>query len=263
MSDACELNEVPCVSTVVPWQPWFFGRKGDPKKGFNWTYHFFWGLEDVIAVYTGMWQSAADQHSVGGLLSQRRRRQRLGRREARLSAGAGAEGLHADGPRPLPDAARRTSPRRSRLQAVGAQIVTGVVIPPDAKNFLDAGASAGFQARRSSRSARRCCFRPSIEALGRSRRRPVAPRCGGRLRIPFKSSLTGQSARRARRGLREGAPRSSGPSRSVSRTRCSKSPPTSLKRAKDVDSNEADPRRGGLDQAGYDRRPRRVGRAAR
>jgi len=28
---------------VVPWQPWFFGRKGDPKKGFRFTYHFFLG----------------------------------------------------------------------------------------------------------------------------------------------------------------------------------------------------------------------------
>ena len=33
VSDACELNEVPCISSVVPWQPWFFGRKGDPAKG--------------------------------------------------------------------------------------------------------------------------------------------------------------------------------------------------------------------------------------
>ncbi|MGY2491327.1 hypothetical protein [Cupriavidus sp. CP313] len=65
--DACELNETPCVSTVVPWQPWFFGRKGDPKKGFNFTYHFFWGLEDVISVYTAMWQSVQTNKTVGGL----------------------------------------------------------------------------------------------------------------------------------------------------------------------------------------------------
>jgi len=67
VSDVCEINETPCVSTVVPWQPWFFGRKGDPKKGFRFTYHFFWGLEDVIAVYTGMWQSVQTNRSVGGL----------------------------------------------------------------------------------------------------------------------------------------------------------------------------------------------------
>ena len=26
VSDACELNQVPCISSVVPGQPWFFGR---------------------------------------------------------------------------------------------------------------------------------------------------------------------------------------------------------------------------------------------
>ena len=35
VSDVCELNELPCISSVVPWQPWFFGRKGDPAKGFK------------------------------------------------------------------------------------------------------------------------------------------------------------------------------------------------------------------------------------
>ena len=57
VSDACELNEVPCISSVVPWQPWFFGRKGDPAKGFAYTYHLFWGLEDVISNFTNGWKS--------------------------------------------------------------------------------------------------------------------------------------------------------------------------------------------------------------
>ena len=43
VSDQAEVNEVPCVATNCPWQPYFFGRKGDPAKGFNWTYLFFWG----------------------------------------------------------------------------------------------------------------------------------------------------------------------------------------------------------------------------
>ena len=42
VADQCEINEVPCISTDAPWQPYFFGRKGDPAKGFKWTYHFFW-----------------------------------------------------------------------------------------------------------------------------------------------------------------------------------------------------------------------------
>ena len=53
VADQAEVNEVPCITTNCPWQPYFFGRKGDPAKGFTWTYHFFWGLEDVIGVVPG------------------------------------------------------------------------------------------------------------------------------------------------------------------------------------------------------------------
>ena len=67
VSDQCELNEVPCISTVAPWQPWFFGRGGKPDQGFEWTYHFFWGLEDIIAVFTNMWETLPTNKQVGGL----------------------------------------------------------------------------------------------------------------------------------------------------------------------------------------------------
>jgi branched-chain amino acid transport system substrate-binding protein len=40
---------VPCVMTNCPWQPYVYGRNGDPKVGWEWTYHFFWGLEDATA----------------------------------------------------------------------------------------------------------------------------------------------------------------------------------------------------------------------
>ena len=32
VADACEKRGVPCLSTMVPWQTWFFGRKGNPKS---------------------------------------------------------------------------------------------------------------------------------------------------------------------------------------------------------------------------------------
>src|SRR3954471_2006211 len=34
VADQAEVNEVPCITTNCPWQPYFFGRNGDPKKGF-------------------------------------------------------------------------------------------------------------------------------------------------------------------------------------------------------------------------------------
>src|SRR5207249_3585885 len=67
VADQCELNEMPCVSSIAPWQPWFFGRGGDPAKGFKWTYHFFWGLEDIIGVFTDLWQAVPTNKKVGAL----------------------------------------------------------------------------------------------------------------------------------------------------------------------------------------------------
>lgn len=40
VADQAEINGVPCVTNDTPWQPHFFGRKGDPATGFQYTYHF-------------------------------------------------------------------------------------------------------------------------------------------------------------------------------------------------------------------------------
>ena len=55
VSDQAEINGVPCIVTDCPWQLWFFGRGGDPQKGFKWTYHTFWGFEDDLAVLMDQW----------------------------------------------------------------------------------------------------------------------------------------------------------------------------------------------------------------
>src|ERR1700752_2811368 len=67
VADQAEVNEVPCITTNCPWQPYFFGRNGDPKKGFTWTYHFFWGLEDIIAAFLALWEGQVSNGTVGGL----------------------------------------------------------------------------------------------------------------------------------------------------------------------------------------------------
>jgi len=58
----CERYEVPCISSVAPIEPWL---TGGPYK---WTFHFFWNLEQIITVYTGMWNQFADKTTkvVGG-----------------------------------------------------------------------------------------------------------------------------------------------------------------------------------------------------
>jgi branched-chain amino acid transport system substrate-binding protein len=67
VADQCELNGVPCITADTPWQPHFFGRGGDPKKGFEWTNHFFWGLEDIIGSFTSLWSQLPTNKTVGAL----------------------------------------------------------------------------------------------------------------------------------------------------------------------------------------------------
>ena len=60
VSTVAESEGIPTISTMAPWQPWFIGQQGNPGdpsgwRPFDYTFHYFWGLEDVIAVFTNMW----------------------------------------------------------------------------------------------------------------------------------------------------------------------------------------------------------------
>lgn len=46
VADQCELNGVPSIGSVCPLEPWFMGRGGDPKAGFEWIYNFSFSGDD-------------------------------------------------------------------------------------------------------------------------------------------------------------------------------------------------------------------------
>ncbi|MCK9874898.1 ABC transporter substrate-binding protein [Frankia sp. Ag45/Mut15] len=56
VADQCEINQVPCISSVAPWQSWWNGRGGNVDMPFHWTYHFYTGLEDIVSAYVAMWR---------------------------------------------------------------------------------------------------------------------------------------------------------------------------------------------------------------
>jgi branched-chain amino acid transport system substrate-binding protein len=193
VSDVCELNEVPCVSTVVPWQPWFFGRKGDPAKGFNFTYHFFWGLEDVIGNYTNGWKRVSTNKKVGGLFPNDGDGNAWGDKELGFPKPLAAMGFTLTDPGRFQTGTQDFSAQIAAFKAAQVEIVTGVVIPPDAKTFLT--------------QARQQGFRPKVITLGKALLFPGAIEALGDLgdglstevwwspSHPFTSSLTHQSAK--------------------------------------------------------------------
>src|SRR6266545_327398 len=67
VSDQCELNGVPCITNDAPLEPYFFGRKGDPKKGFEWTYHFFFSGDELVHSLIPYFNRIQTGKKVGGL----------------------------------------------------------------------------------------------------------------------------------------------------------------------------------------------------
>ena len=193
VSDAAELNEVPCVSSVVPWQPWFFGRKGDPVKGFNYTYHIFWGLEDVIGNYTNGWKTVASNKKVGGLFPNDGDGNAWGDKELGFPKPLSSMGFSLTDPGRFQNGTQDFSAQIAAFKKDGVEIVTGVVIPPDAKTFLTQAKQQGFK--------------PKVITLGKALLFPGAIEALGDLGYglstevwwspshPFTSSLTKQSAK--------------------------------------------------------------------
>jgi branched-chain amino acid transport system substrate-binding protein len=192
VSDQCELNEIPCISSVAPWQPWFFTRGGAPDKGFNWTYHFFWGLEDVIAVFTNMWGSVVTNKSVGGLFPNDGDGNAWGDQKLGLPPVLSGKGYKLTDPGRFQNLTADFSAQIAAFKKANVEIVTGVVIPPDFKTFWT-------QAQQQS-------FKPKVVSVGKALLFPAAIEALGDLgdglstevwwtpTHPFSSSLTRASA---------------------------------------------------------------------
>jgi branched-chain amino acid transport system substrate-binding protein len=192
VGDQCELNGIPCISTVTPWQAWFFPRKGDPAKGFEWTYHFFWGLEDVIGSYSAIWDSIKTNKIVGGLFPNDGDGNAWGDPTHGLPPALGKMGYQVIDPGRFEDLTTDFSAQISKFKESGAQIVTGVPIPPDFKNFWTQAAQQGLRPKIAS-IAKAVLFPSAVEAIGKSAY-GLTTEVWWSPHHPFTSPLTHQSA---------------------------------------------------------------------
>ena len=200
VSDQCELNGVPCISTVAPWQPWYIGRQANPAGGppawkpFDWTYHFFWGLEDIIAVFTNMWKSLPSNKSIGGLFPNDGDGNAWGDKVVGFPPVLDKMGYKLTDPGRYQNLTQDFSAQIAAFKKANAEIVTGVVIPPDFKIFWTQAAQQGFKPKIVS-VGKALLFPPSIEALG-DLGNGLTTEVWWSPHHPFKSSLTGASAQK-------------------------------------------------------------------
>ncbi len=192
VSDQCELNEVPCISTVAPWQPWFFPRGGNPATGFEYTYHFFWGLEDVIAVFTDMWGKLDTNKVVGGLFPNDGDGNAWGDPKLGFPPVLASQGYRLIDPGRYQNLSDDFTAQISAFKQGGCEIITGVVIPPDFTTFWHQAKQQGYTPKVAS-IGKALLFPVALQALGDAGQN-LSSEIWWSPSHPFKSSLTGVSA---------------------------------------------------------------------
>jgi branched-chain amino acid transport system substrate-binding protein len=184
---------------VAPGPPKYQGRQAPntappDSKPFTWTYHFFWGLEDVISVFLDMWSQVETNKIVGGLFPN--------------DGDGNAWGDPVVGfPTPLKDAGYTLvdpgryenltsdfSAQIGTFKKENVQVLTGVPLPPDFTTFWTQAAQQGFKPKVAS-IGKAILFPASVEALGPDLGDGLSSEVWWSPSHPFKSSLTTGSAK--------------------------------------------------------------------
>jgi branched-chain amino acid transport system substrate-binding protein len=189
VADQCELAGVPCLSNDAPLEPYFFGRGGDPKKGFEWTYHFFFSATNLAASYFAAWDQVATNKVIGGLWPN----DNDGQAFSKIFSGVAKEkGYTVVDPGRFDLPAGNYAAQIAAFKAANVEIVSGVIPPPEYAAFASAAAQQNF--------------RPKVISVSKANEFPaaVAPLGDRALGLsvevwwspthPYKSGLTGQSS---------------------------------------------------------------------
>ncbi len=192
VADQCELNGVPCITTDAPWDAYFFGRGGDPKKGFDWTYHFFWGGPQVVETFTGLWKAVDTNKTVGTVWSNDPDGQALSNKQVGLPPGFEKAGFKVVDIGMFTPLSSDFTAQITKLKAEKCEIVTGVFLPPDWATFWAQCGQQGYKPKVAT-IAKALLFPSSVEALG-DRGVGLSSEVWWSPNHPFKSGLTGQTA---------------------------------------------------------------------
>ena len=195
----CELEEVACVSSLAPWQPWFIGQQANPGGGppawkpFNYVYHYFWGLEDVIAVFLNMWGQLDTNKTIGALFPNDGDGNAWGDKQVGFPPALDKAGYKLIDPGRYQNLTDNFTAQITAFKNGNAEIITGVVLPPDFTTFWKQALQQGFKPKAAS-VGKAILFPSSVEALGKDGHN-LSSEVWWTPNHPFKSSINGMSAK--------------------------------------------------------------------
>jgi branched-chain amino acid transport system substrate-binding protein len=188
VSDAAEAAGVPCISTVVPWEAWYFGRQANPAAPvpFKWTFHFSFGVAQFANSYEKLWTQVPTNKVVGVMWPN----------DADGNAIRGALGplLKKAGytiidPGAYADGSTEFTSQINMFKQHNCEIFNTFPIPPDFVTFWEQAAQQGFVPK-IAQIAKTGLFPSQVEALG-SIGDGLATGVYWAPTFPYTSSLTG------------------------------------------------------------------------
>ena len=192
VSDACEAAGVPCLSTVMPWEAWYFGRGAKPgaPSPFKWTYHFGFGVEEFLKCYASQWSLIPTNKKVGALYPNDADGNAI---RGNLAPALGKEGFTMVDAGPYEDGTTDYSAQIAKFKAEKCEIFNTFPIPPDFVAFWREAAQQGYTKMvKIAQIAKTGLFPDGVEALG-SLGYNLSSACYWHKAFPYKSSLTGVS----------------------------------------------------------------------
>ena len=190
VADACEGAGVPCLSTVTPWEAWYFGRGAKPGEPspFKWTFHFSFGVGEFVKSYVSQWGQLSTNKKVAALYPNDADGNAI---RANLAPALQKAGFTIIDAGPYEDGTTDYSAQIAKFKAEKCEIFNTFPIPPDFAAFWRQAAQQGYTKMvKISQVAKTGLFPSNVEALG-SLGFNLSSACYWHKTFPYKSPLTG------------------------------------------------------------------------
>jgi branched-chain amino acid transport system substrate-binding protein len=193
VADACEAAGVPCLSTVMPWEAWYFGRGAKPGEPspFKWTYHFGFGVDEFAKTYIKQWSLVPTNKKVGVMYPNDADGNAI---RAVLAPKLAEAGYTIVDPGAYETGTTDYSSQIALFKKEGVEIFNTFPIPPDFVAFWRQAAQQGLHKQiKIVQPAKFGLFPSDMEALGELSTN-IASGAYWHKSFPYKSALTGISA---------------------------------------------------------------------
>jgi branched-chain amino acid transport system substrate-binding protein len=194
VADACEAAGVPCLSTVMPWEAWYFGRGAKPGQPnpFKWGFHYSFGVNELAKAYLAAWSKVETNRKVGVMYPNDADGNAV---RALLAPQLAAAGYTIVDPGAYETGTTDFSTQIALFKSEGVEILNSFPIPPDFATFMRQAAQQGLTKKiKINQTSKTGLFPSDAEAMG-----PLGTNMASgaywHRDFPYTSSLTGLSGR--------------------------------------------------------------------